>query len=254
MFYRCSSKKQFSLLVNFFCLFLLVSIIQGCTTASDAAFQTFKSAFQNTSSQINQAILNPEFRYLRVNIAGLDALMVKGYLDKDRNGEIEIWYSSDGSVMRFQQGRYLGSVGLDTNWQNVSFKNPPRLEQIVSYFDRPNPSPKISSVNAFYPTEQYFYSRNHTLIPARKTILDESISASVSRNTPQLIPKNFLPYLQSKELIWVTEQTSQSISDKKSSPISWYGFQKTNNQYSLVVGQQCLTMDFCITWMPWPVQ
>jgi hypothetical protein len=229
-------------------------MIQGCTTASDAAFQTFKSAFQNTLSQINQATLNPEFRYLRVNIAGLDALMVKGYLDKDMNGDIEIWYSSDGSVMRFQQGRYLGSVGFDTNWQNVSFKNAPKLEKIVADFDRPNPSPKLSNVNAFYPTVQYFFSRSHTLTPSRKTVLDESISASVSRNIPQSIPKTFLPYVQSKDLIWVTEHTSQPITDKKSNLSSLYGFQKTNNQYLLIIGQQCLTMDFCITWMPWPVQ
>ena len=254
MFSRCSFKKQFLLLVNFFSLFLLVSIFQGCTTASDAAFLTFKSAFQDTSSLINKTTLNPQYRYLRVDIAGLDVLMVKGYLDQDTNGDIEIWYSSDGSVVRFQQGRYLGSVGFDNNWQNVSLKNAPRLEKIVADFDRPNPSPKISAVNSFYPIMQYFFSRSHTSISSRQTILEEPISASVSRNTPPSIPKTLLPYLQNKDLIWVNEETSKSASDKKSARSSWYSFQKTDNQYLLIAGQQCLAINFCVTWMPWPVK
>ena len=240
--------------MNFFSLILLVSIFQGCTTASDAAFLTFKSAFQDTSSIINKTTLNSQYRYLRVDIAGLDTLMVKGYLDQDANGETEVWYSSDGSVLRFQQGRYLGSIGFDNNWQNVSLKNAPKLEKMVTDFDRPNPSPKISAVNAFYPINQYFFSRNHTSIPLRLTLLDEPVSASVSRNIPSSIPKTLLPYLQNKDLIWVNEETSQPVSNNKSARSSWYSFQKTNNQYLLIAGQQCLAINFCVTWMPWPVK
>lgn len=253
-FSRYSPIKYLRLFLTFFSLLFPLTILQGCTTASDAAFLTFRSSFQNTSSIINQSTLNSQFRYLRVNVAGLDALMVKGYIDRDSNGNIEVWYSSDGSVLRLQQGRYLGSVGFDTNWQNVTMRNAPKLEKMIADFDRPNPSPKLTTVNSFYPTEQYFFSRNHTQMPLHKTTLDEMISASVSRNTPKSIPKSLLPYLQNKSLIWIAEQQSQLDHFRSSNGLAWYGFQKVNNQYLQMIGQQCLDDNFCITWMPWPVQ
>ena len=129
----------------------------GCTTDSDVALKTFKSTFNNQSAVIENASLNKELSYLRVNVVGLDALLVKGYADQDKNGAIDVWYSSDGSMMRLQKGRYLGSVGFDRNWQNVEFKDAPNLINIVEYFKRPAPSPQLKSVADFYPKDLYFF-------------------------------------------------------------------------------------------------
>jgi len=233
---------------------LSILFLQACTSASDAALQTAKSAFTNTSKLIEQTSLNPQFSYLRVNVSGLDALLVKGYIDKDSNGSIDVWYASDGSILRLQEGRYLGSVGFDNNWQNVSYQNSPTFNKIVTEFDRPNPSPKLSSVSSFYPIEQYYFSRSHSEMPSYKAVLNEKLSAIVSKNAPSNIPKTLKSYLNGKSLIWVTEQSSQSSSEKLSNTQSWYGFEKLSNQYELVIGQQCLTTSFCITWMPWPVR
>ena len=229
-------------------------MLQACTSTSDAALQTARSAFQSTSKQIDQSNLNPQYSYLRVNIGGLDALMVKGYIDQDAKGAIDVWYSSDGSILRLQQGRYLGSVGFDTNWQNVSFQDAQVLNKIAADFDRPNASPKLSSVNRFYPIEQYYFSRKHTEMPSYQSFLEERLVASVSKATPSNIPSTMTPFLKNKDLIWVTEQTSPSSSQKLSTVQSWYGLEKSMNQYALVIGQQCLTPTFCITWMPWPVR
>jgi hypothetical protein len=247
------SPSAFHFIELFFGLFLLLNL-QACSTASDAALKTAKSAFLNTSSLIEQSTLNPQFSYLRVNVAGLDALMVKGYIDKDEKGPIDVWYSSDGSLLRLQQGRYLGSVGFDTNWQNVSYQNTQSLNKMMAEFDRPNQSPKLSSLRGFYASEQYYFSRSHSEMPSYKTVLNERLSAHVSKDTPSNIPKTMQSYLSGKDLIWVNEQITQSNSGALPKTQSWYGFQKLTNQYELVIGQQCLTTTFCITWMPWPVQ
>jgi hypothetical protein len=237
-------------LVGTLCLIFL----QSCTSVSDGALETAKSAFTNTSKLIEQTSLNYQLSYLRVNVSGLDALLVKGYIDKDSNGSIDVWYASDGSILRLQEGRYLGSIGFDNNWQNVSYQNTPNFNKIVAEFDRPNPSPKLSSVSDFYPSEQYYFSRSHSEMPSYKTVINEKFSASVSKDVPSNIPKSMKSYLSGKNLIWVTEQNSQSSSEKLSNVQSWYGFEKSSNQYELVIGQQCLTTSFCITWMPWPIQ
>jgi len=236
------------------CGLICLLILQACTSASDAALQTAKSAFTSTSKLIEQTSLNPQFSYLRVNVSGLDALLVKGYIDKDSNGSIDVWYASDASILRLQEGRYLGSIGFDNNWQNVNYQNSPNFNNIVTEFDRPNPSPKLSSVSSFYPIEQYYFSRSHSEMPSYKAVLNEKLSVIVSKNAPSNIPKTLKSYLNGKSLIWVTEQSSQSNSEILSNAQSWYGFEKLSNQYELVIGQQCLTTSFCITWMPWPVR
>lgn len=230
-------------------------LMYGCTTDSDVALKTFKSTFNNQSAVIENASLNKELSYLRVNVVGLDALLVKGYADQDKNGAIDVWYSSDGSMMRLQKGRYLGSVGFDRNWQNVEFKDAPNLINIVEYYKRPAISPQLKSVADFYPKDLYFFSRNKTQMPEYQTALQERMSISVSDQAPKTIPKSLKPYLQNKELVWVSEKPLST--QDKTNPrdnFAWYGFEKKNSSFIQVFGQQCFSPDFCISWMPWPIQ
>jgi len=229
--------------------------ISACSSTSDASLKMVKSAFDNPSKNIEVAVLKPNLSYLRVNIAGLDALMVKGYIDQDKNGAIDIWYSSDRAVMRIQNNRYLGSVGFDLNWVNVLVRDVPSFSFILSNDKKTPSNPYLQSMTPFFPVEQYFFSRSRTVMPSYLSMQDERMSVSVSDQIPKTIPKHLMAYLKNKELVWLSEKP-QVIRTLKSptDTFAWYGFEKSSSGFREVISQQCLTQDFCITWMPWPIQ
>ncbi len=242
--------KRLYLLFSFFPFF-----ITGCSSDSDAAYKAFLSTIKDDSKVIANAPLSKDLSYLRVNIAGLEALMVKGYIDQDKLGPIDIWYSSDGSVLRMQKGRYLGSLGFDKNWQNVQLQDAPELSNIVNRFKRETSSHQLRSVASFYPEQQYFFSRNKTEMPGYQSALQEKMGISVQDAFPPNIPKSLSAYLNPSEIVWVSEKSlSNHEKVQSNSSHAWYGFKKYNSSYIQVIGQQCLSADFCITWMPWPTQ
>ena len=240
-------------------LYLLLSctpfFFMGCSSDSDAAYKTLVSTFQDDSKVMADASLNKDLSYLRVNIDGLEALMVKGYIDQDKLGPIDVWYSSDGSVLRLQKGRYLGSLGFDKNWQHVQLQDAPDFTNIVNQFKRETASIQLKSVASFYPEQQYFFSRSKTEMPGYQSSLQERVGASAQDSAPIGIPKSLSSYLNPSEIVWVSEKPlNNNEKAKNNSSYAWYGFKKINSSYVQVIGQQCLSADFCITWMPWPIQ
>ena len=187
-------------------------------------------------------------------------LLVKGYVDSDSRGSIDVWYSSDGSVMRIQQGRYLGSVGFDQNWQEVSRNDAQNLTELL------NPEATLlrniainSSIAPIKTIKKYFSTQSYIGMPSYLVMRDERVSAVVSDNSstylPNSIPNSLKKYLQNKDLIWVSETPQpNSIFQKKGTSFAWYGFVKNKDRFEQVIGQQCLSKEFCITWMPWPIQ
>ena len=208
--------------------------------------------FRNEASQIEKSPLKGNLAYLRANINGLDVLLVKGYVDNNVQGALDVWYSSDGSVMRIQQGRYLGSIGFDNNWQEVTRQDAPRLDLILN--NELSPSGKIT-VAPIKTLKKYFSTQSYVAMPSYLVMRDERISAVISSTVPDSIPSSFKKYLQNKDLIWVAETPQPNdLFQKKGASFAWYGFVKNDNGFEQVVGQQCLSKDFCITWTPWPVK
>jgi|GEM_PF-4887596 len=242
-------------------LFVLISssFFNGCSSQSDAAWKTIQMGFRNETSQIEKAPLKNNLSYLRVNINGLDVLLVKGYIDSGSNGLVDVWYSSDGSVLRIQEGRYVGSFGFDQNWQEVFRNDAPSFNMLLnSAMSSPI---KLSSALDQNP-KKYFSAQSYIAMPSYKAMRDERISTIVlapvlpeSSATPATIPRSFKNYLANKELIWISETPQPNdIFKKKGDSFAWYGFLKTKGGFVQVIGQQCLSKDFCITWTPWPVQ
>ena len=100
-----------------FCL--IVSLVGGCSTESEAIFRSFNSAvFQD--SAVDSAPLNPNYRYLRVTASGgRIALLALGYIDKSPDGPIEVWYSGEREALRLRNGRVVSAAGMPTEWRNV---------------------------------------------------------------------------------------------------------------------------------------
>ena len=208
--------------------------------------------FRDEAAQIEKSPLKNNLSYLRVNINGLDVLLVKGYVDSDSRGPIDVWYSSDGSVMRIQQGRYLGSIGFDQNWQEVTRQDAPGLDFILNSElsqSVKNPITPIKSV------KKYFSNQSYVAMPSYLVMRDERISGVISSTVPDSIPSSIKKYLNNKDLIWVAETPQPNdLFKKKGASFAWYGFVKNKDGFEQVVGQQCLSKDFCITWTPWPPQ
>ena len=93
--------------------------------------QTLQVAFQRDAG-VDSAKLNPDFRYLRVTIAGRTALLVLGYEEKDPRGPIEVWYSSGREVLRLQNGRLAGISGLPVEWRAVRLPDLPPWSSLAA--------------------------------------------------------------------------------------------------------------------------
>jgi hypothetical protein len=239
--------------IYFVVLACLISVfLHGCSSQSDAAWKTMQMGFRDEAAQIEKSPLKNNLTYLRVNIHGLDVLLVKGYVDSDSRGRVDVWYSSDGSVMRIQQGRYLGSIGFDQNWQEVSRNDAPSLDLLLTAemtLSGKNPNVPLKTV------KKYFSTQSYVAMPSYLVMRDERISAVISSTPPDSIPSSFKKYLQNKDLIWVSETPQPNdIFKKKGTSFAWYGFVKNNRGFEQVIGQQCLSKEFCITWTPWPVK
>ena len=263
-------KIDFLVLIGFATVFL--GFLQGCSSQSDAAWKTMQLGFRNEAAQIEKAPLKNNLTYFRANINGFDVLLVKGYVDSNPNGPIDVWYSSDRSVLRIQQGRYLGSIGFDQNWYEVSRSNAPSFDFLLN---TEMSSSSKTSTSAIRNTKKYFSSQSYVVMPSYQVMREERISSVVfafnppsnlsltapltsvlaTPSIPETIPSSFKKYLLNKELIWVSETPQPNdIFKKKGASFAWYGFVKSNAGFTQVIGQQCLSKEFCITWTPWPVQ
>ena len=97
----------------------LVAALTACSSTSNAILQTLPYAI-GRDSKIANARLNPNFRYLRVTVGGRVVLLALGNTDSHPQGPIEVWYSAEREVLRLQNGRLVGAVGLTTEWREVS--------------------------------------------------------------------------------------------------------------------------------------
>lgn len=253
----CTTQSYFLKKIYFLILTGFISaFLHGCSSQSDAAWKTMRLGFRDEAAQIEKSPLKPNLNYLRVNINGLDVLLVKGYVDPNVQGPIDVWYSSDGSVMRIQAGRYLGSTGFDQNWQEVTRNEATNFVTLLNNELNANKNLSgSSSLAAIKSIKKYFSTQSYLAKPSYLVMRDERVSALVSSTPPESIPSSFKKYIQHQDLIWVSETPQPNdIFKKKGDNFAWYGFVKNNSSFAQVIGQQCLSKEFCITWMPWPIQ
>lgn len=221
----------------------LVAALTGCSSSSNAILQTLPYAIGRNPS-VDNARLNPNFRYLRVTIKGRVVLLALGYVDTHPQGPIEVWYSAEREVLRLQNGRLVGAVGLTTEWRDVLL-------------------PDLPSWSALARGDQTFrWTRTRDVMPGYRYGVKDSLSLRVVAEPK----RNALQGVDAQRLIWFEERV-------ESGPVAWfsgilagggvaeaalpparYAVDLRGGQETVVYGEQCLAPELCFTWQRWPVQ
>ena len=185
--------------------------------------------------------LNPNFRYLRVTIAGRVVFLALGNEDADARGPVEVWYSAEKEVLRLQHGRLVGAVGLTTEWRSVSL-------------------PELPSWSALARGDQALrWARVRDVMPGYRYGVRDALSL-------RLVPspgRSELQGIEAQALAWFEERVEAGTLAGPSHgagvagetlPAARYAVDLRDGKESVVYAEQCLAPDLCFTWQRWPVQ
>ena len=172
--------------------------------------------------------LNPQLRYLRVNVDGRVLLMVMGYSEPSAAGTLETWYSGEGEVLRLLNGRIFSTAGLDVDWQAVRNTALPSWGEMLGR-----------------PSAQFVRERDE--MPGYRFSITETVSLdSVPAQT-----NSKLVGLSASDLIWFEETVRKGANGV---PSARYGLRVVAGVPSVVYGEQCLSNNFCFSWQTWPAK
>lgn len=213
----CYSKRVFLLAVG------AVLGLAGCVH-TPVTLTLVESLGLNQS--LNAVRLDPQLRYLRVNVDGRVALMVMGYSEPSAEGALETWYSAEGEVLRLLNGRVVSTAGLNVDWRAVRNKNFPSWRQLLE-------------------RKSTEFVRERDEMPGYRFNLTETVSIY-----PVPAPANAkLVGLEASKLVWFEE----AVRNANGLPSARYGLRVVGDVPTVVYGEQCLSVNLCFSWQTWPV-
>jgi hypothetical protein len=204
-------------------LFMAV-FLQGC--GHTPVTRTLADAFGESKGFVS--ILSSNFRYLKVTANGREALMVLGYSDVHPEGPIETWYSSEGEMLRLQNGRIFSTAGLELDWRSVRFNNLPGWASVIE-------------------RQSVVFSRQRDEMPGHRFgLVDQVKIYSISP------PKDAqLVGVDPRTVVWFEERVQSS--DVKM-PSARYALRMEAGAPKPIYGEQCLSTHFCMAWQTWPAK
>ncbi len=199
--------------------------------------EVVSAAYSDTisaASDIAQTKLSPDYRYLRVEVAGANAaLLVLGYLDADAQGDVETWYSSRGEVIKLQNGRIVGTAGLATDWRHVTYPVAPPAWPAV-------------------PSNGLQFTRVRDESPGYRNAIAQTIQLKPWVGVPSVPLASTLPTDVARSYDWYQEV--QTGSPKQTLPPSWFAVDLYHGQRMVVYSEQCLSVTLCLKLQRWPVE
>jgi len=200
-------------------------LISGC--GHTPVTRTIFDAVPSLSKQnLDSFILNPNLRYLRITVQDRSILMVRGYTEQHTAGNIDVWYSSKGEVIRLQNGRIIGTAGLETDWLNVSYLSLPSWQSLS----------EVSSAT---------YYRERDQMPGYRFGIKESLA--IYRTPPPSNSK--MVKMVANKFRWY-EEASHNTPNKL--PSARFAIQNIDGVLQVAYGEQCLTDSYCLSWQLWP--
>lgn len=213
------------------CLLALLACLTGCAVepASQAMVDAYRLMRSEGAAQQSAARLNPNFRYLRVQIGEREVFMALGYVDQLPDGPVQVWYSAEADVLRLRDGRVVGAtMKSGTDWLSVTFAHLPSWEAVGSQamFDRV----VFDRVRDVSPGYRYGIKEN--LLIRRIAPPDDS--------QLKLVPASALSWF---------EETVQG--DTSGRPAR-YAVSLDGAAHRVVYAEQCLSSEYCFSWQSWP--
>ena len=152
--------------------------------------------------------------------------MVQGYTQPRADGNIEVWYSNGGEVIRLQNGRVIGTAGLATDWLNVNYTSLPSWQSL-----------KQASV---------IYHRERDQMPGYRFGIKESVMIY-----PTPAPTNSkLVKTSAKQFRWYEEVSQNSPNNL---PSARFAVQEIGGVFLVAYAEQCFSDSDCLSWQLWPV-
>jgi len=175
---------------------------------------------------------NPAYRYLRVEVDGrAPALLVLGYLDADPQGEIEVWYSAKREMIRTQNGRIVGTAGLEVDWRGLRHASAP---------------PAWTGV----PAQGARYARIRDVFPGYRYAVSEQVELQPLPAVPALRLPDVLPVGLAGGYRWFRETATGAL---PALPPAWFAWGVHQGQATVVYSEQCLSATFCLKLLRWPL-
>lgn len=204
---------------------MLWALLAGCSTHSGALFETLWSGVTGVDGA--SMPLDPQFRYLRVGHGEYSSYMILGFSEQQPVGELEAWYSPAGEVVKFLNGRIVGTAGLPTDWREVRLPPLPGWREV--------------------PPEGVCYTREIDQMPAYRYGRAQTLYL---RPVPPPADAR-LVRAQADQLSWFEETPVGGEPDAL--PPSRYGVDLKQSPPSVVYTEQCVSAPLCFTFERWPV-
>lgn len=168
------------------------------------------------------AKLSPNFDYLRLTRNGNTVFLVRGSVEFNPQGRIDIWYSAKGEILRTQNGRIIASTGLHRNWSHLVYSPAPAWQEVLSNTGT-----------------AYRLSRTYDEMPGYKFGITESVT--LRHTAPP--DRHHLLGVPTADLAWIAE-----ISDAGAT----WRFALSRRSQTVVYSEQCFGPDDCFAWQNWP--
>ena len=215
-------------------VFLAIAGLCACTSSTNAIFQTAQSVLRRDAAAA-KAPLNPDFRYLRATVDDRVVLLVLGYVENQAEEPIQVWYSAEREVLRLQNGRIVGAVGLTTEWRNV------KLERPAAW----------SSLRNSALTSQW--TRIRDVMPGyrfgvRDVLSLRAISPPARSALQELDPELLAWYEERVEDHWIDSKNAKS----DQLPPARYAVALVDGTETVIYSEQCLARRLCFTLQLWP--
>ncbi len=219
---------------------LVAFTLSACTSGMNSMVQTLQQAVQGNRS-VSDANLNPAFRYLRITLDGRVSFLALGSEDKHPQGQVEVWFSAQREVLRFQNGRLVGAAGVTTEWRAVTLPELPSWSELAR-----SPQP-------------FQWVRIRDVMPGyRYGVRDELVLSAIP--PPQ---KSALQDVDAQSLSWFEERFRTGTAAGRLTklvtdvgidgvlPPARYAVDLRDGKEIVVYGEQCLAPELCFTWQRW---
>ncbi len=235
--------------LRYLCVFLSIIFtlsLSGCAGEKQTLiWDTFKLGVQGNDGLIDKAELNPNFRYMRVEVNGRPALMVLGYENTLVGNQHQTWYSSAKEMLQLENGRLVGTGGLDVNWTDVFLMDAPAINSPALFPNDGKENVKIGR------NPKVFFFRTRSLMPQYVVNIREAVVMQGLNSAPDDVPKLLRDPAIDDNLKWVQETIVLQPNNPSVPTLrAIYAYEKDTR--NIIYGQQCLSEKECLSWLAWP--